>query len=253
MIKLIEKTTDFPKSFCKLNAFGTRIEASLFAFEEGEYENLFWQQTAAEKVTALLCRIGGTVTLAAEKTADFEELASFLQAVGYSALICEKEACDKMKIVPDSTGSMLELVAAAEQGKALSVTQQPDLKGVFELLKNSGFENLGSWENWLADISMRVKLGSARVHAIIENGRVVSTVSELFIAENAVFLGAVATDKQLRGRGLGSALVCKTAAEITGLGKRAQLFCANGNIIRFYEQIGFKRVGSWAQVNRKEN
>ena len=83
----------------------------------------------------------------------------------------------------------------------------------------------------------------------VENGEPAACAMKLFITDDAVLLGAVATDPNHRGKGLGGGLVTLLGNESVNEGKRTELLCKHDSIVDFYRSIGFTVVGEWAIAN----
>ena len=105
---------------------------------------------------------------------------------------------------------------------------------------------MGDYGAFLADYCSRLNKGTAKLAAFEEDG-LLACASALFIGEKSVLLGAVATRKSARGRGLASKLVTTLADELKD--KKVFLFCRNDGLLDFYKKIGFVKVGRWCVIN----
>ncbi len=231
--------------FCKKDVFGTRIKAYLSVLGEDSGVALFYVQNIDGKVTAAIGKVFSDITLCCSDNADFDEISQFLSFIGYESLLCEKSVRERLSLPINSFGSVMTFVAPTREirlkdGIVTSEDEAFEFKKIYSLLKECEFE-LPDYSEWLSDIAIRNKRGVSRTLCVCDGDSVVSTASALFITEDAVYLGAVATNPAYRGRGSAGDLVlslCDTT-------KRVNILCKEHRV-SFYESIGFKRDGEWS-------
>ena len=127
-----------------------------------------------------------------------------------------------------------------------------ELADIYDILNRAGFVGLPDRAAWLCDVSARVKARTAMGATIIEDGQKAACAMVLFMTGKAALIGAVATLPDFRGRGLAGHLVTTLALQMIDTGKRAELLCANNDLLAFYEDIGFEPVGFWAQYDTEQ-
>ena len=230
--------------FLPSDAFAARITALAITYGFEQNFALFWVQKNGEEPVAAISRVDGSMTLCCTENADFEELAAFVNAVGYSALIGNEESVSKLGFTASKSSFIVEYQGENTPDES-GISRDCDKKKVYDLLCDCGFE-MGDYGAFLADYCSRLNKGTARLAAFEEN-ELLACASALFIGDKSVLLGAVATRKSARGRGLASKLV--TALAEGEKDKKVFLFCRNDGLLDFYKKIGFVCVGRWTEIN----
>lgn len=253
MLKLAE-TADLINDFCTRDAFGTKIAGYFASFGGDSRFAQFWvQQDGDGSPTAAICKSCGSVVLSADGSADFEELLQFVGMIGFSTLSCSLNVCASLGLVPSRSGNIVcYRKAPGELKNTAEMPRYPDLREIYSLLVRSGFDRLGDRDDWIADVSLRMNRGAAQWSVISVNGETAACACALFVTQSAAFLGCVAADEKLRGRGLGSAAVLTLAEKYRSEGKRVELFCRDGEIVDFYKKTGFEPVGRWAEYDAEQ-
>ena len=234
-------------AFCAGDAFGTRIAAR--AHSGGAYAD-FWLQERNGEVTAALSRQDGVLELSAAKNADSEELRQFLCAVDWQSLHCADTA-RYIQEEPTQSGTVFRFVHSDAAGEMPGRLTTEDARAVYALLAESGFALPGSYGDWLADIALRLRGGTAVLYGVRAGDGLCFTASILFQTENAAFLGSIATQKQARGQGIAAFALTALARQLQAEGKRAELFCAPALSV-FYQKIGFQACGTWSQYHKTD-
>ncbi len=250
MLRLLLEQEDALSLFCEKDVFGTRIAAYYNTYCMEYSYAVFYLQENELRVTAALCKIDEKMTVCCEDGADFEELVEFIKAIRYESMMCDARVCDKLKLEPIKTGSVVEFKSKqdATKNKDICFVNRFELSDIYGILNRSNFDGLGEKLQWLSDVSLRVKRGTAKAAAIEEFGEKVACAMILFETEKAALIGAVATIPEYRGKGYAGALVTSLAEYVKSGGKRAELLCARGSIIEFYNKLGFVKTGDWALV-----
>jgi GNAT superfamily N-acetyltransferase len=233
--------------FCGRDVFGTRIAAYYKAYKDIGGARFFVQRNASGEVTAAISDVGGAVTLCCSEGSGFDELSSVLKFCGAKSVMCGGEYGDKLKLIKTGYGSIVEapagIVAGANVVYVTSASEAFSFKGVYDTLNACGFIT-GGYPGWLADISLRIRRGTAEMLIITDGDTVAATASALFVTEEAVLLGAVGTMPEYRGRGYAGALVRALASEHTSSGRRTELLC-EPHRLSFYTSLGFCETGKW--------
>lgn len=243
MLSIAGGREDFPSG--DIGAFGARISALAltYGFESPLAE--FWVQKKEEKLTALVSRSGGAVTIENFGECDIPEMREFLGVIGFSSVLTDKETALALFGEVSETGSVMR--RKGENAEYKTQWQEPPYRRIFrvlELSKSFG-KNQPDYGEWLADISAKIRRGTARIAAKTEKGECVSCAMLVSVSENAAILGAVATVPEFRGKGYASALaeeLTKTAGE-----RAVYLFC-RPEMQSFYEKIGFEICGEYAEI-----
>lgn len=241
MLKLIEnkEEAELLEEFCT-DSFGINIASMLRAYPPEEDICRYWIQITGDYITAAVCNYNGEVVISATLKADFEELREFLEASGYSDILCQARDVVSLEMFACGCGQVLrkENVDAVPFDFECPETTA-DYEAVYNLL---GIK--GEFADWFADISRRINKGTADMRIIRRDGKIVSTASLLHIAGDRAVLGAVATDKEYRGQGLATSLVNSFG------GYTIYLRCLPA-LNSFYERIGYKCVDVWAEIKNR--
>ncbi|MBQ6709064.1 MAG: GNAT family N-acetyltransferase [Clostridia bacterium] len=249
MIKLAENPDIF-KNLCSSDTFGTRIYALFSAYSTKYNFADFWYQIVDDNITCAISKISGDITICASEDAYFEELAEFLDVVGYSSVTCEESIAKKLNLEYDSEGWIVEFTGDIVNYDD-DFENSCDLAEIYDLIKSQGVGFLSDKQNWIADASFRINHGISRLALIKKDSGPASSAMVLFETDDAVFLGAVATYPEYRGQGLSRKIIHHLLSESNG--KKAHLFCRKDTIVEFYKSIGFEIIGTFTVTYSKGN
>lgn len=254
MIRRLEKSDDTFTRLCGNDVFGTRIEAYLLTYGTDCAFASFYMQSTDKKPCAALCVIEDTVTLCCDNGADYQELSVFLNTLCFRHLLADARVMKELGFVSSKSSYTVRFGTPKKSGLSRPVTSCGvyELADIYDILNRAGFVGLPDRAAWLCDVSARVKARTAMGATIIEDGQKAACAMVLFMTGKAALIGAVATLPDFRGRGLAGHLVTTLALQMTGMGKRAELLCANNDLLAFYEDIGFEPVGFWAQYDTEQ-
>ncbi|MBQ3007884.1 MAG: GNAT family N-acetyltransferase [Clostridia bacterium] len=240
MVRLIDNINEL--DFLPADPYAARISALAETYGTGYDFAMFWVQSVDEKSVAAVCRVDGNMTVCCVDGADYEELAAFINAVGFLSLTSDFEVMKMLGYEPSKKSFTVEYKGCAALC-GIEKTRDCDKKKIYDLLCGCGFE-LGDYNAFLADVCSRLNKGTADFAAIMHDGEPCACAFALFKGKKSVLLGAVATNKNARGRGYASELVGTLAEE--NYDKRVFLFCRNDSLADFYSKIGFEKAGCWA-------
>lgn len=238
MIKFVESNEEIEllHNFCG-DSFGISIAALSQAYSPSENLCRFWLQLTDGCVTAALCNLCGEVVLSAADEADFEEINEFVEIIGYTSILCRESAAASLNLPIAEKGGVFCKDAQEACFADYCVPQTTaDYREIFDLLGMGG-----DFDGWFADVARRINKGTAQMHFIRRNGKIVSTASLLHIFADKAILGAVATDNAYRHCGLASSLVNSFG------NKKIYLRCLP-QLSSFYERFGYKQVDNWAEI-----
>lgn len=250
MIKFIDSTEYSIREVCSRDVFGTRILA-YFCTYSYEFDFMrFWVQLDENgKPVGAISLIDGSMTITCDENADFEELSAFVKMIGFSSLQCDRKIMEKLEIKENLWGYVVRYNNVTDRSAyKLTLCKNVDYSDVYKLIKAADLLGVGEYLPWLSDVTHRVKKGTAKAALAVENGEPAACAMKLFVTDDAVLLGAVATDKNHRGKGLGGGLVTLLGNESLEEGKRTELLCKHDSIVDFYHSIGFIIVGEWAMA-----
>ena len=244
MISLVNGKDEL--SFLPSDAYSARITALCKTYGTAYSFASFWVQSVDGKSVAAISRVDGDMTLCCTADADFEEIAAFISAVGYSSITYNAAYSERLGVSPQKSSFTVRYKGGAKSCEN-GVLFDYDKKELFNLLTECGFE-LGSYPAFLADVCAKLNKSSATVAAAENDGKLCACAFALFEGDKSVLLGAVGTKPEARGKGYASRLV-GTLAEMKKE-KDVFLFCRNDSLADFYSGIGFEIAGKWAVETR---
>lgn len=244
---MITSDTSGLAEFCGRDVFGTRIAALHKAYEGVGGAEFFTQRGTDGHTLAAISNVGGAVTLCCTDSSDLDELSAFIRFTRAENVLCDGAYGEKFGLKRTGSGNVVEVPSNIKAETDLMFVTNADeafsYKGIFDTLGACDFA-VGNFSDWLADISLRVRRGTAEMVSVSEDGIVAATASALFITESAVLLGAVGTLPPFRGKGYAGALVRSLAQKYTAGGRRTELLC-EAHRLSFYKSIGFRKTGQW--------
>lgn len=184
-----------------------------------------------------LCELNGSFVVCenenAPRNADFEELSEFLVFGGFCDIFCSENVGKRLCNLLNCRCKTLFLMQFTGTAELCEVEQEPPLSEVFDILK-TGFEI--DFEPWYLDMSHRVRHGVTRFRRL--GGSVLAIQHELF---GEALLSQIATLPEMRGRGNARRLIRAVCGELSQ--SKVFLLC-EGNLVPFYQKIGFSVVGN---------
>ncbi len=233
MLKLTQ-LTDEP-AVCQNNPLGTVLlsYAALCRTDE-DYCRFYAQEDAA-----VVLQNGSALIVLAAENADYDEIKQLADFLGCRTILCERAGLADQNTALTCSGLIMRGFFEKSEAPVLSPQTTAEYRAVYDLLelREPGFED------WFADVNLRVRRGSAKIAAAVENGAIAATASVLHQAPSARVIGAVATKAEQRGRGFASALVRKLCAQTS------YVLCLPERE-GFYRRLGFSACGNWFEYER---
>lgn len=128
-----------------------------------------------------------------------------------------------------------------------TVCETPYLPHVHALLCEC-FDDMSPLNAWYPDISHRIRHNCAKIAAIMDGKRVVSTATTVAETDISALLGQVATHSDYRGRGY--AKTCINSLISRCKDKTLYILPMTEIARSLYEKMGFLPVGEWAELQR---
>lgn len=254
MLRLLQQEEQELFEFCKQDVFGTKIAAYSATYGMVYPFATFYLQRSNSTVTAAVSKIDDAMTLCCAEDADFEELATFVRAIGFNTLMCTAGVCDKLNLKPQKTGFIVEFQdqPIPSDFQNIFLSNSFELSDIYDILQHAEFDGLAEKGPWLADVASRVKKGTATAKIVSEATVPVACAMILFETPVGVLIGAVATVPTFRGKGYAGALVTSLATSAKANNKRVELLCAKSGILDFYKKLGFVNTGEWVLIVGRE-
>lgn len=254
MIQLIERLDETEKrelvSFCGTSLLGVKAIGPLLSYGT-EYPFVSaWKQVDEEgTLIGFLSKFYGTVVAFLKEGVSSEallELKEFLSVVGYGYLISTPSVTGTEPCFLQMKLDKGKDCIATKTKDQVSYVETEDLTELYRLLaqNNPGYlaEDLSAW---LVDFSHRTRHGTAHSVLLQVDGTYCATAAALSITEPAVFLGAVSTNSNCRGKHYASSCIRFLTEKYKD--QTIYLSCRPEKQA-FYEKLGFSMVGSYAET-----
>ncbi len=245
MIKHIEKLTAAERreivDFCMTSCIGVKAITPLIAYgTEYDFAESWVQRendTEDATVAAFISRFYGDVAVCATKAANRAELEMFLSTIGYAGLVSNIPLFDMPvdgHVMCLERGNTCSVRVSDEE---THIVENGSLKEFYELLSKNYPDNVFSrYEDWLVDLSHRVRHGVTETAVLESDGEKVATASALSITDRAVLLGAISVNPDKRGKHFAHTLVKYFADKFKG---RTVYIMCKPDKIGLYEKAGF--------------
>ncbi len=243
MIKLIEIFSEYDASLFENDVFFQRIKSE-YVSNASFSDSLFYVSLNDTTSDAFISKVGDTVTLSALDNAPFEEISEFLNIIGYSVILCE-EKHSKFFCGKKTQGFVLKTKVEKLLHCKAKLLYTEDLKDVYNLIRDV-FDINNNYMLWLADLSHKIRHGTANVCGVHENLSLVSCGFSLFETSDSAIISSVATDEKFRSKGFGGDVVRKLLSE--NVGKNVYVFIEDENLKFWYEKFGFKEYKKWSEI-----
>ena len=134
----------------------------------------------------------------------------------------------------------------AAPAQQLILARQPELRAVYDLIAGV-LPQESDYAAWYADLNHRMRHGCARAYLLFCGGK--PACACLVSAESiaAGLISGVATKSELRGRGFATHVIACVCADLADSGKISVLECMD-NLLPFYENLGFEKIGGVAEL-----
>lgn len=247
MLRLLESKTKLP---FPANPMAIEIEALIKTYGFNTSFAMFWIQEFNGKITAAVSKADSHVTVAAEKDFDSQELKEFLNVIGFSSLLGEKWVLDDLGFKISEKGIIMKyspLAASDGNIEPLTFACEPPYRKIYNLLREPETfdESIPSYEDWLCDLSARVRNNCARVLFREREDKCISCGMFTFESDSGAVIGAVATHKDFRSMGYASDIVKELCTAAQNEKKDVFLMCKEDKIF-FYKKLEFKIMGEFS-------
>ena len=230
----------------KNNPFGCRIISLYNTYNYNLPFVDFWVQLSNNTPVSLISRLESALIILLTDNSDLDEISSFVRVSGAETVLCDakyKLNCDFKRV----SGPILCSDSAFEIDNSFEV-YKPSVKEVYSIISTSASDNfkVPSYESFMLDVNHKINQRTIRMYAIKEEIPAACIMTLAESRESAV-LGALATNPKLRKKGYGGFLIKYINNVLIGEGKKVYLHRAPDENISFYNKLGFKQYGFWAE------
>ena len=249
MIKLVDSKNCFSNEISALsknNPYGCRIISLYNTYNYNLPFVDFWVQFADGKPVSLISRLETAFVLRLSGESDMDEISAFIRVSGAETVLCDalySLECNMKRV----TGPVLFSEKEFNIEHSFEV-YTPSVKEVYSVISMSACDNfrVPSYESFTLDVKHKLSKNTIRMYAVkeTETAACIMTLSES--ADSAV-LGALATKPEMRKKGYGAFLIKYINNILVGERKTVYLHRAPNENTAFYNKLGFKRYGQWAE------
>ncbi len=243
MIKLIDDFGDCSRFTFSDDVFFQRIYSD-FNTQSVFDDTAFYVNTINGYPVAVISKVKGSITISAEKCADFAEIAEFLKVIGYSSILCDKEFSDYFDGVKTFGSILINRPIEKFHCEAKELYTE-NLKDVSTLTQEA-FSIKLDFEEWFADMSHKLRHKGARLFGIYSDNKLISTAFSLFETEESAVISSLATIKEMRCHGYGEKLLKTLLSENTG--RNVYVFTENTDVENWYKKFGFTDYKRWSEI-----
>lgn len=204
----------------------------------------FYVNTVNGNLMAVISKVKGSVTVSADKNADFEEIAEFLKVIGCSSILCDTEFANYFDGVK-TCGKILVATPGKKTTCKAAELYTENLKDVFNLIVNA-FEIKVNFNEWFADMSHKLRHNGARLFGIYSEKKLISSAFSMFETEKSAVISSFATSKEKRRQGYGEMLLKTLFSENEG--KNVYAFTENTDVENWYKKFGFTDYKGWSEI-----
>ncbi len=206
----------------------------------------YWIQSDEQGACAGITRLDGSVTVCGMPP-DMDELCAFLHAVGCRDIFIEATAGKQFDFPIHSEGLVMRLSQLADIQEDLNFN--PPLEDVYTILASGEKAiTLGEHDIWYADVSHRIRHGTASAVLLSVNEKPAACAMVLAQDHETALLGGVAVLPEYRRRGLGRKVVAGLCYTLQKEQKEV-ILCCDSSIKNFYEKLGFTAASEWVLLN----
>ena len=225
------------------------FEDSVFSLRQKAYFNAYgastpffmlWSQKKSGETVAVISSLSGDVTLSLSENSDFDEIESFLYAIGFSSVFYNAEYEGLLRFANAEKGKIMRLEKTVSAEKP--DFSKPDYKAVFDLLFEKGEASFG---DWFTDLAHKNRHGSADIVTKTVNGKTVAVAVCIAKTDKAALIGSVKTDREYRNNGYGTKLVAELCSYLQESGRQIFLCREENKNREFYLRLGFADCGEW--------
>ncbi len=247
---------DFSRKFelslseiCSHSPNGARIMTYHNSYHGTKYNFLdFWlQKNSMGKPLCAICRYYSTLIICGERC-DENELHDFVCMLSPEKIMCDREYNFPHRYVCLSGEIMVcrEVLPIARETHIIhrSLSDMSYLRKIYDLLcRTDDRISPDSFEEYLLDMSHKIRHAAAEVYSIYDKNTPISTAAVTALSDTVAVVGCVATDFENRNKGCASALVHYITEKHLRQGR--EVFLQRERYIGLYEKIGFSVCGVW--------
>ena len=227
--------------------YNLRISALLTAYGANQSFFNVWH----ENFKSVVASLDGRFFVGESDDSNLDEIKEFLLfAPGALSISGKKETVEKLGISYNKRTDYFVMINKSCCGaKTVETENNPKLTDIYKLISESGSDDItiGSFNEWYADMSHRIRHDCAKAYCLKENGQAVSALLVSALSQKSGLISGVVTAKECMGRGYALALISKACRELENEGCFAVTECSQ-KLYEFYQIAGFKQAGEYTII-----
>lgn len=253
MLKLAEKENlEAILRFCDGDLLGTRIGCYCLSYGFNyDFLNIWIDETEVG-IQTVIAKFYDTITVKTSAES-FDEIKDFVNMIGFNTLEMYQSDCEKSGFIPDEIKKAYIFDGVAENFGASSLYEE-HLRDVYDLVSRnipgSFSDSKEAYLSFLSDFTFKSRRNFARCKGVLIDSKPVSSAITAAETHSCALISAVASDSNLRGKGLGKTTVLTMVDELINEGKKAFVVALNESAQGFYEKLGFKYFNDIAIVRQ---
>ena len=211
-----------------------------------------WVQVIDFKPTAIISSSDGYITIDTNKIADKKEIVEFIKMIGYKEILSDYKFNLFEKNV--FSGYVMKYNYENLYTEELDISynvEYNNYKSAYSVLNICRSDNflIPTYEDFILDMSFKVRRNSGQVLTIKYKDKSVATASVIYSCSYGAIIGAVAVDSEYRNRGVGKNLISILVNNLIELNiKNIYLQCNTERNRKFYESLNFKEHSKFSNI-----
>ncbi len=251
MIKIIDSTFDREKElvdFCEKSPFGCKVLSVYLCYDTTlDFVDLWYQTDENNRIVGAVSSFENNFTLMLSDDSNLDEIKSFLSFKKPCFILAESKYYIS-ELEKSRVGDVMKYHGEICFDNKVII---PDIEKAYSLMKKNKSADfpVPEYNYFLSDVIHRKNQDKFSIYGIFykELLSVAMTVAE---CEKSVVIGGVATDKNMRKKGLGKRTVCHISSKYSQEEKSVFVYCAKKNT-KFYEKCGFSKTFEFTEYTKR--
>lgn len=251
MIRIIDSSFDREKElfeFCENSPFGCKVLSVYLCYDTAlDFVDLWYQTDENNKIVGAISSFENNFTLMLCDNSNLDEIRSFLVFKNPRFILAESKYYIS-DLEKSRVGDVMKYHGEICFDDKVII---PDINTAYTLMKENESDDfpVPEYNYFLSDTVHRKNIGKFSIYGIFDKSllSVAMTVAE---CEKSVVIGGVATDKNIRKKGLGKRTVTHISSKFSQEGKSVFVYCAKKNT-KFYEKCGFSKAFEFTEYTKR--
>ncbi|MBQ0097439.1 MAG: GNAT family N-acetyltransferase [Oscillospiraceae bacterium] len=251
MIKIIDSSFDRENElvkFCENSPFGCKVLSVYLCYDTAlDFVDIWYQTDENNRIIGAISSFENNFTLMLSDNSNLEEIRSFLVFKNPRFILAESKYYIS-DIEKSRVGDVMKYHGEICFDDKVII---PEVDKAYSLMKDNESDDfpVPEYNYFLSDVMHRKNLDKFSIFGIFDREllSVAMTVAE---CEKSVVIGGVATDKNIRNKGLGKRTVTHISSKFLQEKKSVFVYCAKKNT-KFYEKCGFSKIFEFTEYTKR--